>query len=169
MLNSYFSYTGNSLGDSAGNTIDTISDRVAGFSHTSGNTLKTLIGDVGDDFFIINHDDVTATGGYGADTFDFNINGNSQNPADLVITDFSTDEGDLLKLDDILVDASDSLDQHFHFVASGSDTIMEIRPEADGDITKRVTFKDVNLLSLGNNDNEILNSLINNNNLDHGE
>ncbi len=164
-----FSYTGNSLGDSAGNTIDTISDRVAGFSHTSGNTLKTLIGDVGDDFFIINHDDVTATGGYGADTFDFNINGNSQNPADLVITDFSTDEGDLLKLDDILVDASDSLDQHFHFVASGSDTIMEIRPEADGDITKRVTFKDVNLLSLGNNDNEILNSLINNNNLDHGE
>ncbi|WP_236632958.1 LamG-like jellyroll fold domain-containing protein [Endozoicomonas elysicola] len=164
-----FSYTGNSLGDSAGNTIDTISDRVAGFSHTSGNTLKTLIGDVGDDFFIINHDDVTATGGYGADTFDFNINGNSQNPADLVITDFSTDEGDLLKLDDILVDASDSLDQHFHFVTSGSDTIMEIRPEADGDVTKRVTFKDVDLFTLGSNDTDILNNLINNNNLDHGD
>lgn len=138
-------------------------------SHTSGNTLKTLISDAGDDLFIINHDDVTATGGRGADTFDFNINDNSNNPADLIITDFNTNEGDLLKLDDILVDASDSLDQHFHFVASGSDTIMEIRPEVDGDITRRVTFKDVNLLSLGNNDNEILNSLINNNNLDHGE
>ncbi|WP_236632959.1 LamG-like jellyroll fold domain-containing protein [Endozoicomonas elysicola] len=164
-----FSYTGSSLQDSAGNPAQTINDGIAGTTYNSGNTLKNLIGDLGDDIFVIDHDDVTVSGNRGADTFDFNFNGNDQNPADLIITDFNTNEGDLLKLDDILVDSNNSLDQHFHFVSSGSDTIMEIRPEADGDITKRVTFKDVNLLSLGNNDNEILNSLINNNNFDHGE
>ena len=164
-----FSYTGNSISDSAGNNVDTINDRVAGYSHTSSNTLKHLIGDSGDDFFIINHDDVTAVGGRGADTFDFNINGNSLNPADLIISDFNTSEGDLLQLDDILIDEGSSLDQHFHFVASGSDTIMEIRPDAGGDVTKRVTFKDVDLFTLGSSDNDILNNLINNNNLNHGE
>ena len=164
-----FSYTGNSISDSAGNSVDTINDRVAGYSHTSGNTLKHLIGDSGDDFFIINHDDVTAAGGLGADTFDFNINGNSLNPADLIISDFNTSEGDLLQLDDILIDEGSSLDQHFHFVASGSDTIMEIRPDAGGDVTKRVTFKDVDLFTLGSSDNDILNNLINNNNLNLGE
>ncbi|WP_419835120.1 LamG domain-containing protein [Endozoicomonas atrinae] len=164
-----FCYTGNSISDSAGNNVDTINDRVAGYSHTSGNTLKHLIGDSGDDFFIINHDDVTAVGGRGADTFDFNINGNSLNPADLIISDFNTNEGDLLQLDDILIDEGSSLDQHFHFVASGSDTIMEIRPDAGGDVTKRVTFKDVDLFTLGSSDNDILNNLINNNNLNLGE
>ncbi|MFK0573680.1 cadherin-like domain-containing protein, partial [Endozoicomonas sp.] len=129
---------------------------------------ETLIGDADNEIFTIDHDDVTVTGGQGADTFEFNIIGDAADPAELTITDFNTSEGDQLKLDDLLVDSANSLDQYFHFVASGDDTIMEIRPEADGDITQRVTFKDADLFTLGSSDNEILNSLINNDNLDHG-
>ncbi|WP_257293341.1 VCBS domain-containing protein [Endozoicomonas sp. YOMI1] len=163
-----FSYTGSSLSDSSGNDVVAISDRVAGFDHSSSAGLDTLIGDIGDDIFTIDHDDVTASGGLGADIFDFNASGTAQDPAELMITDFNTDEGDVLKLDDILVDPSDSLDEHFHFVASGSDTIMEISANPNGDVTKKVTFKDVDLFSLGSSDADILNNLMNNNNLDHG-
>ena len=164
-----YSYSGSSLTDSSGNAVDAITDKTAGFSHTSENALQTLLGSTGDDVFIINHDSVTATGGDGADTFDFNANGSSEKPAELVITDFSVNDGDQLKLDDILVKENSSLDDYFHFKASGSDTVMEISTNADGDVTKRVTFKDTNLLSLGGNDNEIINNLINNNNLDYGD
>ncbi|WP_034880286.1 SwmB domain-containing protein, partial [Endozoicomonas montiporae] len=163
-----FSYTGSSLSDSDGNAVSAISDRMAGFSHASGNALDTLIGDIGDDIFTIDHDDVTATGGLGADTFDFNASGTAQNPSELIITDFNTDEGDMLKLDDILVDPNDDLDEHFHFVSSGDDTVMEISDTANGDVTKKVTFKDVDLFALGSTDADILNHLMNNNNLDHG-
>ncbi len=163
-----FSYTGSSLSDSSGNDVVTISDRVAGFDHSSSAGLDTLIGDIGDDIFTIDHDDVTASGGLGADIFDFNATGTAQNPAELIITDFNTDEGDVLKLDDILVDPSDSLDEHFHFVASGNDTVMEISDTANGDVTKKVTFKEVDLFALGGSDADILNNLMDNNNLDHG-
>lgn len=163
-----FSYTGSSLSDSSGNDVASISDRVAGFDHSSSAGLDTLIGDIGDDIFTIDHDDVTASGGLGADIFDFNATGTAQNPAELIITDFNTDEGDVLKLDDILVDPSDSLDEHFHFVASGNDTVMEISDTANGDVTKKVTFKDVDLFALGGSDADILNNLMDNNNLDHG-
>ena len=164
-----FSYTGNSLSSSNGAIVTKISDKMAGLSHGSQNALDALIGDIGDDIFSIDHEDVTATGGIGADTFDFNASGTAQNPAELIITDFSTDEGDMLKLDDVLVSAGDSLDQHFHFVTSGNDTVMEISDTANGAVTKKVTFKDVDLFALGNSDADILNQLMNNNNLDHGE
>ncbi|WP_306670853.1 type I secretion C-terminal target domain-containing protein, partial [Endozoicomonas sp. SESOKO3] len=154
--------------DSSGNDVVSISDRVVGFDHSSSAGLDTLIGDIGDDIFTIDHDDVTASGGLGADIFDFNASGTAQNPAELIITDFSTDEGDMLKLDDILVDPSDNLDEHFHFVASGNDTVMEISETASGDVTKKVTFKDVDLFALGGSDADILNNLMDNNNLDHG-
>ncbi len=131
--------------------------------------IQTLVGDIGDDVFSITHDNITVTGDKGSDTFDFNTAGSTADIADLTITDFNYSEGDILKLDDIIVDPADSLDEYFHFANSGSDTVLEIRSEAGGDITKRVTFKNTDLLILGNNDNEIINSLLNNGNLSHGE
>ena len=163
-----FSYSGAALTGAAGDPVATVGDQMAGYQHTTSNTLTTLIGDLGEDLFTIDHNNAIVTGGRGADTVDFNISGSQQNPADLVINDFSMAEGDVLKLDDLLLKEGDSLDQHLHFISNGSDTVMEIRSQADGDITKRVTFKNTDLFTLGSTDSEIINSLISSNSLEHG-
>ena len=63
---------------------------------------------------------------------------------------------------------NNSLDDYFHFESSGDDTVLEVRSTAGGEVTKTVTFKDVDLFALGSNDTEILNNLLDNGNLTHG-
>ncbi|WP_299731147.1 type I secretion C-terminal target domain-containing protein [uncultured Endozoicomonas sp.] len=136
-------------------------------TYSSSGHNDTLIGDSDDDIFFVSHDNTTITGDGGADTFIFSADGTSDNPAELIINDFSTTEGDVLQLEDIMIDESNNLDDYFHFERSGDDTIMEIRSDAGGDVTKTVTLKDTNLFSLGGNDSEIINSLLDNGNLTH--
>ena len=134
------------------------------FSHSSAQGLETLIGDSDANTFHITHDDVTVTTGDGKDIIFFDIN-SEENPANLIITDFNTEAGDTLRIDDLLTDSTDSLDQLLSFSTEGDDTIMEIRQEAGGDVAKRVTFKDTDLTAGGASDVDVINSLLDNGNL----
>nr|MDT0250593.1 type I secretion C-terminal target domain-containing protein [Endozoicomonas sp.] len=163
-----FDYSGSSLTDGGGNTATTISGGVAGYSHSTTTGVETLLGDIGDDIFTVDHDDTTVTGGSGADVIHLNVSGSANDVADLIITDFHADEGDKLVLDDLLVNPDNSLDDYLHFTTEGNDTVMEVSPQADGDVSQRVTFKDVDLFSLGSTDSDIINNLLDNGNIDHG-
>ncbi len=134
---------------------------------TSNNDGDSLEGAAGAEHLIINHDNVTATGNAGGDTFDFNTNGTATDIATLTITDFSISQGDRLELNDILVNPSNDLTDYFAFQASGSNTIMTIRAVAGGPVVKEVTFENVNLLAVGSTDADRLNWLVNNNHLVH--
>ena len=162
-----FNYNGTSLQDAAGNPVEAIQDQVAGYTYTSESDGEEVTGGIGDDHFILNHNTMI-TAGAGADTIDFDAVGSDGAPAELIINDFNVQEGDFLELEDVLIDDQNNLDQHFHFERSGSDTIMEVHREAGGDVTQVVTFRDVDLFALGSNDMDIINSLVHNNNLNHG-
>ena len=163
-----FSYTGNSLEDSAGSPVPQITNTDAGLTIHSTSSDSLITGSDEDDLLIANHDGVTLAGGQGADVFFLDDNGTTENPADFTINDFNHEDGDVLKLDDLLVDSAENLDQHLSFSVDGNDTVLEVRQESNGDVTKRVTFKDVDLTALGNDDSEIINNLLDNGNLDYG-
>ncbi|WP_299735287.1 tandem-95 repeat protein [uncultured Endozoicomonas sp.] len=160
-----FDYTGNALLGVNDIPVETISEQLAGFSHSTTKSLNTLIGDADENTFHIDHDGATVTGGEGRDVFFFDVSGMAGGPSDLTITDFNQEVGDVLKVDDILINSADSLDQLFSFSTAGADTIMEIRQEAGGDVTKRVTFKDIDLTGGGLPDADVINNLLDNGNL----
>ncbi|WP_067515938.1 type I secretion C-terminal target domain-containing protein [Endozoicomonas ascidiicola] len=160
-----FDYTGNALLGVNDIPVETISEQLAGFSHSTTKSLDTLIGDADENTFHIDHDGATVTGGEGRDVFFFDVSGMAGDPSDLTITDFNQEAGDVLKVDDILTSSADSLSELFSFSTTGADTIMEIRQEAGGDVTKRVTFKDVDLTGGGLPDADVINNLLDNGNL----
>ena len=79
------------------------------------------------------------------------------------------DGGDILQLNDLLIESSDEseLEQFLHFSFDGQDTTLEIRPEGSGgEDSHFLVLNNVDLTSFGNSDNEIIDQLINNGNLD---
>ena len=93
---------------------------------------------------------------------EFHIDNDPESPSEIIINDFNINDEGSINFQDILEEENESLEQYFHFVSSGNDTIMEISHEQNGDIYKQVTFKGVDLFTLGSNDSDILNKLIDN-------
>ena len=129
----------------------------------------TLYGNEGDDILIGGAGNDILTGGSGRDHFTWHASddGTAENPATDTITDFQLGRGgDVLDLRDILTDEQNhSLDQHLDFNVSGSDTILDIKPIANGSITQKITLQNINLSTLGATDAEIITQLLNNGNL----
>ncbi len=109
------------------------------------------------------------TGGEGGDIFVWRAgdDGTAATPAEDIITDFTTGEGgDVLSLSDLLVDEQNhELDEYLHFNFENGDTILEITPQVNGDVTQTITLEGVDLSSLGSTDQEIINNLLNDGNL----
>ena len=106
-------------------------------------------------------------GGDGRDTFIWHADdvGTADAPAEDRITDFHLGlGGDVLDLRDVLTD-EDHLDQYLNFSASGDDTVLEIKADASGNVTQKVTLEGITLSSLGDNNNDIINNLLNDGNL----
>ena len=124
----------------------------------SGN--DTIIGGEGNDIL---------TGGDDSDTFIWHAEdaGSAETPAEDIITDFHIGQGgDVLDLSDVLADEENhQLDEYLHFNFSEGDTTLEIKPQAGGSTTQKVTLQGVDLSSLGNSDSEIINNLLNDGNL----
>ena len=119
-----------------------------------------IIGGEGNDILI---------GGNDSDIFIWQAgdDGTTETPAEDTITDFHVGQGgDVLDLSDMLVDElNHQLSEYLHFNFENGDTTLEISPQANGDVTQRITLQGVDLSSLGTSDTEIINSLLRDGNL----
>ncbi|MET4696342.1 retention module-containing protein [Endozoicomonas lisbonensis] len=136
----------------------------------SGTQLSdTLQGDGTDNTIIGGGGDDILTGGNGSDHYIWYIDhtGTAEAPAVDTITDFTVGQGgDVLDLRDILIgEESNSLDEYLHFNFDSGDTTLEISPQPNGDVTQKVTLEGVDLSSMGASDLDIINSLLNDGNL----
>ena len=148
---------------------DAVDEDITSFILNSRNEGETITGSSNDDVLVANHNNTTLTGGQGGDVFFFDKNGTEDNPAELVITDFNQTDGDVLKIDDVLTNSAEGLDQLLHFSLSNGNTILEIKQEVNGPVTKRVTFNGVDLTANGTSDAEIISRLLDNGSLEVGE
>ena len=109
------------------------------------------------------------TGGNDSDTFIWHAEdaGTAESPAEDTITVFHLGQGgDVLDLSDILIDEENhQLDEYLHFNFSDGDTTLEIKPEAGGNTTQKVTLQGVDLSGMGATDSEIINNLLDGGNL----
>ncbi len=108
-------------------------------------------------------------GGDGSDAFIWHTSdlGTAAAVAEDTIADFQLGQGgDALVLNDILVDEENhQLDEYLHFNFSGSDTTLEVKPVANGDVTQTIKLEGIDLSTLGSSDSDIINSLMNDGNL----
>ncbi|WP_263322331.1 type I secretion C-terminal target domain-containing protein [Endozoicomonas sp. Mp262] len=136
---------------------------------TDSGSGPTLLGDTEDNLLLATSGNDILTGGSGADMFTWrnDVKGTSASAGNDTISDFNISEGDVLDIRDLLVDEENNdLTQYLSFdQTDASNPILEIRDTADGDITQKVTLQGVDLSSLGSTDAEIINSLLNNGNL----
>ncbi|KEQ17775.1 tandem-95 repeat protein [Endozoicomonas numazuensis] len=114
-------------------------------------------------------DDVL-TGGNDSDTFIWGASdvGTSGTPAQDTIMDFQIGQGgDKIDLSDVLVNESEPLDQYLSLNFDNGDTTIEVKPDADGDVTQKIKLEGVDLSGYGggSSDTEILNNLIDDGNL----
>ena len=85
-----------------------------------------------------------------------------------IITDFHTGSGgDVLDLSDILQNETDTLEDFLSLNFENGDTIIEVKPEGNDQVTQKITLQGVDLSSYGGGttDAEILNNLIDDGNL----
>ncbi|MDP0561531.1 MAG: type I secretion C-terminal target domain-containing protein [Candidatus Endonucleobacter sp. (ex Gigantidas childressi)] len=153
------------LPDSIGHLTGMINGFVVGYNYNTTEDSEVLNGSVGSDLFSINHNDVSIFGGDGADTFDFNTSVSSGSIANFSVSDFNIDEGDVLLLDDLIINEDNSLDQLLDFSVSANNTVVNVRDVAGGDVTRQVTLDNVDLSVYGNTDAEIINKLLDDGNL----
>ncbi|MDP0561534.1 MAG: VCBS domain-containing protein [Candidatus Endonucleobacter sp. (ex Gigantidas childressi)] len=159
-------YNGSTVQDDIGNLAGNITNHfVVGYNYNTTEDSEVLNGSVGSDLFSINHNDVSIFGGDGADTFDFNTSVSSGSIANFAISDFNIDEGDVLLLDDLIINEDNSLDQLLDFSVSANNTVVNVRDVAGGDVTRQVTLDNVDLSAYGNTDAEIINKLLDDGNL----
>ena len=161
--NSYTAGAGNDY-LSGGDGNDTLAGGAGNDIVSGGVGADTLASGTGSD---------TLTGGAGADTFawSFADRGTLAVPARDVITDFNTASyasgGDRLDLRDILQSTATTaiqLDAFLDFSKQGSDTVINVRPTAGGDVTQQIVLQNVDL-SIGGTlttDQAIIQNLLNN-------
>ncbi|MDD7805765.1 MAG: cadherin domain-containing protein [Endozoicomonas sp. (ex Botrylloides leachii)] len=155
-----FSYSGASLSDAAGNTVNGISSYSVGQTYQSYEGVASLVGNRGDDIFFMDHS-ATITGEDGADIFDINHLGTAESPAETVITDFNASDGDVLDISDLFVDENNNLIDLLSFDQTDSDNpVLEVKDAAGGDITHKITLQNFDLSAYGSSDSEIINNLI---------
>ncbi|MDP0561540.1 MAG: tandem-95 repeat protein [Candidatus Endonucleobacter sp. (ex Gigantidas childressi)] len=128
---------------------------------------NSLLADSGTvpDLFSTNHDNISVSGGASIYTFDLNAAVTPENKTSFSVSDFNIDEGDVLLLGDLMVDEDNSLEQLLDFSISSSETVINIRDVAGGDVTRQVTLDNVDLSVYGNTDAEIINKLLDDGNL----
>ncbi|MGI9280156.1 MAG: type I secretion C-terminal target domain-containing protein, partial [Endozoicomonas sp.] len=110
------------------------------------------------------------TGGNDSDTFIWNSSdlGSAATPAEDTIKDFHTGSGgDTIDLSDVLVSDSEPLDQYLSLNFNNGDTTIEVKADANGDVTQKIKLEGVDLSGYGggSSDSEILNNLISDGNL----
>ena len=162
-----------------GTWIDDTSVRIGGehvpVDGTSGNEILNgsaqadhLSGLGGNDVLIGGDGDDLLTGGTGADTFRFNSGdeGTSSAPATDTIEDFSTADGDVLDLSDMLVgESAATIDSFLDLSFVNGNTEISVKDGANGQTVQKIVLDGVDLSSLGS-EADILNNLLNNGNLD---
>ncbi|MES2674074.1 MAG: retention module-containing protein [Pseudomonadota bacterium] len=133
----------------------------------------TLNGNGGGDLFVggAGNDNMT-TNGVGADTFkwDFGDQGTLATPANDVLVNFNTLQGDSLNLSDLLQnETAANLTQYLHFEISGADTTVSISSAGAFDGTNYATATDQTIvlsnLNLSGTDTAIIDQLKSNGNL----
>jgi hypothetical protein len=151
-------------GDSASGVINVVA---------SGDGIgSTFVGTSGDDVLAGGAGNDILTGDDGSDIFVWNDGdeGTLAAPAVDTITDFDTAEGDILHLADLLVGehdgsgvGADNLDQFLSFSWDGTNTTVEIAPDAlsSPDVTQKVVLEGVDLTTGGTlTDQQVIDSLI---------
>ena len=138
----------------------------------------TLMGDAGVDFIMGGAGSDKLTGGSGADVFAWGKAdyGNSTNPYQDEITDFSATDGDVIDLSDLLVDEENGNLSDYIRISTGNldgngATDTEISIDHDGgnfhQPTNKIQLTDVDLSEGGTlSEQEMLNKLLNDGNLD---
>ena len=138
----------------------------------------TLMGDAGVDFIMGGAGSDKLTGGSGADVFAWGKAdyGNSTNPYQDEITDFSATDGDVIDLSDLLVDEENGNLSDYIRISTGNldgngATETEISIDHDGgnfhQPTNKIQLTDVDLSEGGTlSEQEMLNKLLNDGNLD---
>ncbi len=133
---------------------------------SGGDYLDILVGGGGDDLL---------EGGAGADTFVWNSGdqGGPSSPAVDTISDFSLNEGDTLDLADLLSgENSGNLTDYLSFETSGTDTVLHVSssggfaagytPAAED---QTIVLENIDLSTLGVNDQQIIDALLAGNHL----
>ncbi|MCP8899134.1 Ig-like domain-containing protein [Gilvimarinus xylanilyticus] len=139
-----------------------------------GNVDDELIGGAGDDEITGGAGDDSLTGGLGADTFAWSFadtdgdQGSVGSPAEDVVLDFNTGEGDVLELSNLLQDeAGKDLTAYLHFDSDGTDTTVYISStgQFDGTDYSDKTDQVITLtgVDLTGNDSDIIAALMPNN------
>lgn len=126
-----------------------------------------IAGAGGDDIIINTGGDDYITGGDGSDTFVWKASDHVGEDSD-TISDFHTGSGgDIIDLSDVLSTSADSLDSLLNLSFDGGDTTIEMSPDADGNVTQKITLEGVDLQGYGGgaSNTEILNNLIDDGNL----
>ena len=108
-----------------------------------------LAGSEEDDILVAGLGSDTLSGGAGADTFVFE----SADTGDNVINDYNQDEGDIIVLNDLLVDDSDTLDAHLSVMEDDNGSIkIEIKDNPDdAEASSSITLDNLNFSDLDAN------------------
>lgn len=146
---------------------------VSGSTFTGSDGNDTVQGSSGNDVIVGGAGNDTLTGNGGADVFSWGVNdaGEAGNASVDVITDGSAN--DMLDLSDLLVgENSGNLTDYLHFELDGTDTIISISSTGafDGSnyssvADQKIVLENVDLITGSSGDNDIINTLISNNNL----
>jgi hypothetical protein len=157
----------NVLSGDGGN--DTLSGEGGNDILIGGTGDDILFGGEGNDVLYGNEGSDTLTGDAGADTFIWNNadQGTVGSPALDTVTDFNTSEGDVLDISDLLQgEESNELTNYLSVSESGSDVVINVSPDASGDVTQTITLENISLSDLGSSASatqaEIINALIDN-------
>ncbi len=122
-----------------------------------------ITGSRGDDVITGGADNDVITSGSGRDRLVWQAGdeGTIYAPAIDRVTDFALgSSGDILDLQSLLDgEETTALDQFIHFRKEGADTVIEISPNANGNVTQNIVLENVDLTTLGNNDAEIISQL----------
>ena len=130
----------------------------------------TLLGDGGGDIIFGGAGDDVMTGGDGSDTFSWQVSdvGNTQNPAEDVITDFHTGlGGDVLDISDLITEEGSAVEELLALNFEDGNTTIDIKSSESGDVAQKITLDGVDLSNYGggSTDIEIINNLIDDGNL----
>ncbi|MBS1143247.1 MAG: hypothetical protein H6R14_653, partial [Proteobacteria bacterium] len=126
-------------------------------------------GGSGSDFIAGGLGNDVLTGGLGSDTFAWSL-ADQGSPARDIVTDFNVASratgGDILDLRDLLPNGATTpatLDDYLHFSKSGSDTVIDVKPDGlAGSVTQKIVLSGVDLTANNTlNDQAIIQDLLN--------